>query len=141
MDVSSTLNWTTTPPDAFDIVTAYFPEREPSPDGSIKLRPTLVLNVLKGKTSGRMACRVAYGTKILKLRTRGHLDLTIQNSADLDFFGLPYATRFDLDNVAVLPWTEDFFGCWSGYSSPRLSALTETYVKELAWLMMSRGSR
>lgn len=127
-------SWVRRPPAAFDIVTCYLP----NDDGSeAKLRPVVVLKVLRAKTSGAIACEVAYGTSNLKLAQRSHRDLFIQNAADLDLFGLPVATRFDLDrdNRVVLPWNDEFFGCWRGRDHPRLSSLTENYVRELAWLL------
>ncbi|WP_210212413.1 hypothetical protein [Mesorhizobium sp. M8A.F.Ca.ET.021.01.1.1] len=50
------------------------------------------------------------------------------------------ATRFDLDpkNVAVLPWTEEYFGCWTGYQHPKIGALSEDYIKTYAYIMALR---
>lgn len=129
--------WVDAPPTPFDIVACYYPEEDPEPGSSPKLRPALVIGVLKGRSTGTFACDVYYGTKHLKLGSRDR-DLTIQNAADLAIIGLPTATRFDLDRKLLLPWTPDFFGCWSGYKTPKLGALTETYVREYAWLMMLR---
>jgi hypothetical protein len=130
--------WPSKPPAAFDIVACFFPESEPKPDGSIKLRPALVLSVLRRASTGEVAVRVAYGTKNLKLMHREHLDLIIQNASDMRLMGLAVATRFDLDHVALLPWTDTFFGCWSGYQTPVIGSLTQEYAKELAWLMLKR---
>ncbi len=131
--------WVRFPPSAYDIVACWYPDRgglasEP------KLRPCLVTVVLRDEESSSFACRVAYGTTSLKIIHRQHLDLIIQNAVDLDQIGLARATRFDLDNTAVLPWTSEFFGCWTGYQTPRIGALTETYIKEYAFLMMRRHS-
>lgn len=133
-------DWLSQPPAAFDIVAAYYPETRPK--GELMLRPCLVLDVLRSKKGGDFACRVAFGTKNLKFHRR-HVDLIIQNAADLNTIGLPMATRFDLDqkNLIILPWTEEFFGCWRGYSHPRIGKLTEAYVKEYAYLMMMRLSQ
>lgn len=130
--------WPDTPPAAFDIVTCYYPVHDPESGEPPKLRPTLVLNVFKGKSSGTYLCQVAYGTSHLKMTTRLHLDVIIQNAADLSMLGLPMATRFDLDRKLHLPWTPEFFGVWRGYSSPRISALTEHYIKDYAYCMMVR---
>ena len=121
--------WLTQPPSAFDIVTGYFPESKPK--GALRLRPCLVLDVLRGKESGQIACRIAYGTKNLKFVQRRYLDLIIPNASDLNSMGLSTATRFDLDsrNTALLPWTEEFFGCWAGYNMPKICTLTEDYIK------------
>jgi hypothetical protein len=130
--------WIETPPSAFDIVTCYYPARNPKPGERPKLRPALVLNVYRGKTNGGFACQVAYGTSHLKTTARQHLDLIIQNAADLSMLGLPMATRFDLDLKVTLPWIAEFFGVWRGYTSPRISALNHDYIKEYAYCMMVR---
>lgn len=130
--------WYRRPPSAFDIVTCYFPEADPPPDGSTKLRPALVLSVLRESTSGKIALRIAYGTSVLKLLQREHLDLIIQNATDLRLVGLPRATRFDLDNTVVMPWCPPYFEAWPGYGTPVIGTLTEDYAKELAWLMLKR---
>lgn len=131
-------NWLAQPPSAFDIIATRFPETKPK--GRIQLRPCLVLEVLKGKTSGSIALRMAFGTKNLKFAQRQYLDLIIQNAADLNAMGLPMATRFDLDarNVAALPWTEEFFGCWTGYPHPKIARLPDDYVKSYLYLMALR---
>lgn len=131
--------WTRSRPAAYDIVTCWFPEAgKPAQDP--KLRPCLVTAVLRDEESGRFACRLVYGTTSLKIVHRQHLDLIIQNTVDLDQVGLARATRFDLDNTAVLPWASEFFGRWAGYATPRIGALTETYIRDYAFLMMKRRS-
>ena len=69
-----------------------------------------------------------FGTKNIKFAQRKNLDVIIQNAAHLDAIGLPMATRFDLDeqNMARLPWDEEFFGCWAGFSQPKIGTLPET---------------
>lgn len=131
-------NWLTQPPTAFDLVAARFPETKPK--GELRLRPCLVLNVLRGKSDGAIACRLAYGTKHLKFIQRKTLDIIVQNHDDLDAMGLSMATRFDLDpkNVVILPWNEENFGCWSGYPHPKIGALTEDYIKTYAYIMALR---
>lgn len=130
--------WYRRPPSAFDIITCYFPEADPPPDGTPKLRPALVLSVLRNKETGMIAVKVAYGTSVLKLLQRDHLDLIIQNATDLRLIGLPRATRFDLDNTVVLPWCPPHCNCWDGYPTPVIGTLTESYAKDLAWLMLKR---
>ncbi|MCJ7996101.1 hypothetical protein J5N58_16915 [Rhizobium cremeum] len=137
-DCANHSDWWLQPPSAFDIVTAYFPETNPK--GELKLRPCLILDVLKSKSDERFACRIAYGTKNIKFVQRKDLDLIIQNATHLDEMGLPYATRFDLDsrNIVVLPWDVENFGCWRGYPTPRISFLPEEYIKNYAYLMALR---
>lgn len=90
---SSTSNWQLSPPSVMDIVAAYFPESNPK--GALRLRPCLVLRVWQNVQEMQFACEVAYGTKNLKTWSRLHKDVIIQNFNDLDFCGLPVATRFD----------------------------------------------
>jgi len=128
-------------PAAFDIVTCFYPEAQPQPDGSYKLRPALVLNVFNDRITGNAFLEVAYGTKNLKLtHPLAHLDLIIQNAAHLHQFGLYRATRFNLakDNILILPWTDEHFGCWSRHSSPILGSLTEDYIRDFAYRMALR---
>ncbi|WP_375588893.1 hypothetical protein ABWH89_18100 [Hoeflea alexandrii] len=137
-DLPNSPDWLAQQPSAFDIVTARFPETNPK--GELRLRPCLVLEVLRGKNTGRIACRVAYGTKQLKFHQRKRLDVIIQNAADLSEIGLAMATRFDLDaqNLADLPWTEEFFGCWRGWTHPRIGTLPESYIRDYAYCMALR---
>jgi hypothetical protein len=74
-----------------------------------KVRPALVRAVKKDPTTERGAVKVYYGTSQLKLNTRGHIDLVIQNNAELRRLDLPMATRFDLDRYNWLPWCSEFF--------------------------------
>jgi len=130
--------WTFSPPSAYDIITAYYPEEGADPGP--KLRPTLCLTVLQGKITGAFACKVAYGTKELKIIKRGTVDLVIQHPPHVQQLGLVRPTRFDLDCVATLPWNEEFFGCWGGHQSPVIGSLTEDHIREYAFLMMKRQS-
>ena len=139
MEPSNRLHWWLTPPSQFDIVSAFFPERGFDVPG-LKLRPALVLAVFQEEESGDYACRLAFGTKVLKLMQRRHLDLIIQNATHLQQLGLYRATRFDLDLLVTVPWNAEFLGCWSGYRSPVIGTLTEDYVREYAYLMMRRTS-
>jgi hypothetical protein len=95
---------------------------------------------LQGESTGAFACRVAYGTKILKIIKRQTVDLIIQSTSDLAQIGLPRPTRFDLDRIVTLPWEPPFFGCWSGYATPKIGALLEAHIKDYAYLMMKRHS-
>src|SRR5438128_147580 len=120
--------WTSSPPSAYDLVACWYPEEGSDPGP--KLRPCLVLQVLQGVSSKTYACRVAFGTKELKIIKRQAVDLIIQHAAHVKQMGLARPTRFDLDCVATLPWNEQFFGCWKGYKSPVIGALTEEYIRE-----------
>jgi hypothetical protein len=67
--------------------------------------------------------RVAYGTKSLDKETRGQIDLIVESEAELDECGLAIATRFDLEETAVIPWEPPDCDCWHGRYSPVLGAL------------------
>jgi hypothetical protein len=95
---------------------------------------------LQGQTTGTYACKVAYGTKELKIIKRGAVDLIIQHTPHVRQMGLVRPTRFDLDCVATLPWNGDFFGCWRNQQSPAIGSLTESYIRDYAFLMMKRLS-
>jgi hypothetical protein len=99
----------------------------------------LVTQVLKNE-AGQIGCVVAFGTKHLKIMTRQPLDIIVQNYEHLSQFGLPMATRFDLDSLTALPWTTQFFGCWKGYRSPIIGRLTADYIMDYAFKMLRRGS-
>lgn len=132
--------WTLSPPNLFDIVTAYYPESKPKA-GTPAHRPCLVTAVYQDTESGGYACGIAFGTKSLKTHQRAAFDIIIVNSSDLDAMGLPMATRFDLDdgNRIVMKWEKGNFEPWGGYRSPRIGGLTLEYQKEYAWLMAKRG--
>jgi hypothetical protein len=68
------------------------------------------------------------------------VDLIVQHTPHVHQMGLARPTRFDLDCVATVPWNEQFFGCWTGNTSPVIGTLTEDYIKEYAYLMMKRAS-
>ncbi len=136
LDKSSTPDWVRQPPAVLDIVTCQYPETNPK-GAEPALRPCLVLRIFRDTETGDFACRVAYGTKNLKLLMRQGRDLIIQNSSDLDAMGLPAATRFAIhpDLLVDLPWCEPPFGCWPGRRHPRIGSLTVDYQKELMWLL------
>lgn len=121
-----------------DVVAAYFPETNPK--GALRLRPCVVVKVLQNVEAGLFACELAFGTKNLKTWSRFDQDVIIQNSVDLDACGLAVATRFDMDpnNRATLPWTDEYFGCWSGRSSPKIGTLPTEYQKDVAFILMKQ---
>jgi hypothetical protein len=124
--------WTKKPPAIHDIVSAYFPETNPK--GALQLRPCLVMDVLEDADSaGEYAVLLAFGTKNIKVQQRHHVDLIVQNHADMESMGLPYATRFALgeDDMALLPWDEESIGCWFGFPSPVIGFLDDEYQGRL----------
>ena len=120
-------SWASHPPRVGDIVTCIYPG-----DPKQRLRPVLVLATLAG-SGGDFAARVAYGTKSLDYTTRGGIDLIIDDHDDIDTCGLAVPTRFDLENVIVLPWTSPDFGCWYGYPTPKIGELPISQQVECAY--------
>lgn len=128
-------DWLSRPPQAYSIITGFFPETKPK-DGSPDCRPLLVTQVLQG-SAGSIALRVCYGTTKVLFPQKANEDLIIQNSSDLDECGLLRATRFVIDPRQQVPllWSEDNFCLWSGCSHPRRGRLPEHLQREYAWLM------
>lgn len=133
-------DWLTTIPVKMEIVTTYFPESKPK--GALKLRPCLIVDVIKSTVTGQIYCEVAYGTKNLTSVYGGEL-IPIHNSTDLTSMGLPVATNFVMEKAkrATLPWTEERFGCWSGRSSPRIGVLLPDYQKLFAFIITEEWRR
>lgn len=109
--------WVSRPPRVGNVVTCLYPN---DPKGA--LRPVLVLEALAGSSEG-FAVRVAYGTKSLDYATRGKIDLIIDTKADIDACGLALATRFDLEECAIIPWEPPLCDCWHGRYSPVIGEL------------------
>lgn len=132
--------WETNPPSAFDIVTGYFPEANPRPEGAVN-RPLLILRTATDKQTGDIACKVAYGTKNLKTLTRGAEDFIVSNISLMNQLGLKYPTRFVLhpeSNRMWMPWKRPHFEPWSGYDSPVIGSMDEDSAKEIVWRLASR---
>lgn len=139
--IAQTPAWLDTLPSAYDIVTCWYPDRLNQGEPGLQLRPGLVIAILRNNKTQEVRVRVAFGTKNLKFATRSDKDVIIQLSSDIDALNLRCATRFDLDYSVDLPWNERFFGCWKGFSSPRLSAFREEHIRLYAYLMLRRRSR
>lgn len=110
-------SWVSRPPRVGNVITCLYPK---DPKG--ELRPVLVLAVLSGSEGG-YAVRVAYGTKSLDHKTRGEIDLIIESKNDVDTCGLALPTRFDLEEIAVIPWEPPDCDCWRGRYTPVLGEL------------------
>jgi hypothetical protein len=92
----------------------------------------LVLETQAG-SGGGFAVRVAYGTKSLDYVTRGKIDLIIDSPEDIDICGLAVATRFDLENIATIPWEPPHCDCWRGRLTPILGELPMAQQVECAY--------
>ena len=89
-------------------------------------------NVYEPKNGNGWFIEVADGTSKLKFPQRAHLDLIIQNLSDLHDMGLAKATRFGLNkaDIVTLPWTPEFFGCWSDMDSPYMVRSPSTNLEQ-----------
>ena len=119
-------DWQGTPPCLFHVVTGFFPETSPKETWETNPRPLLVCGVAEDTETSMYFCRVAYGTPRLESAYGRGDDLVIGNLAILDQLGLKKPTRFVVNKgrqMAILPWTDEFFRPWTGYKSPILSIL------------------
>ncbi len=103
-----------------------------------KLRPTLVRATKRDTESGRSAAVVSYGTTVLKLGKRDKIDLIIQNAEQLGRLGLPHATRFDLDTMQWVLWTEEFFAIPPHASSIVTGALNDSQIQRFLGRLQRR---
>jgi hypothetical protein len=97
----------------------------------------LVTQVLRGRQTGRIAVRVAYGTSVLRFPEKQSSDLIIQNISDMDECGLQRPTRFVLapDQQELLIWDATNFAPWGGSGSPRRGRLPLDLQKDYVWIM------
>lgn len=90
-----------------DVAWVFFPREEDIGNPGHKTRPSLVLEI--GDYDGKCYVLCAYGTsRVNKLWRRGD-DLFVENYVDIGTMGLSTATRFDLDRLMWLPWSEQYF--------------------------------
>lgn len=126
-------SWTYYPltalPARYDIVLCRYPECG-GPVPGPKCRPALVRATAVQDDDGTGEVEVIYGTRILK-RERRPFDLVIMNVAEMNWAGLYYPTRFDLDDRIWLPWAEEFFVVPAGKHSPVLGALSPYMIRKL----------
>lgn len=111
----------------YDIVTGFFPETSPKETWETNPRPLLVCGRAIDDDTGMIFCRIAYGTS-QKLDKAHDDDLVIANLSFLNQLGLKTPTRFVIHTgkqMVILPWIEEFFRPWTGYTSPVLSSLPE----------------
>lgn len=120
-------NWASKPPNIYDIVTGFFPETSPKETWATDPRPMIVCGRAHDPETGMYFCRVAYGTTRHLNRAHDN-DLVIGNLSLMNQLGLKKPTRFVINTgaqMAILPWTEEFFQPWTGRPTPILSTLTE----------------
>lgn len=130
-------DWASVPPLNYSIATGFFPEAQPKRTWETNPRPLLICGRAKDAESGMIFCRVAYGTT-QKLNRSHDDDLIIANLSMLDQLGLKHPTRFVTHSgrqMAILPWTPEFFSPWSGKNSPVLSVLDEDMQRFVGWVL------
>ena len=111
----------------YDVVTGFFPETTPKGTWATDPRPLLVCGRAIDDDTGMIFCRIAYGTS-QKLEKAHSNDLVVANVSFLNQLGLKKPTRFVIHTghqMVILPWIEEFFRPWTGYTSPVLSSLPE----------------
>jgi hypothetical protein len=116
-------------PAPYDVVWCRFPEHESLGTPAPKARPALVKNVAS-TPDGRGEVQLVYGTTNLKMNIRQD-DFFVTNSAEMDACGLYRATRFDLDNIAWIPWAQEWFDVLPEYTSPIIGHLSQHGIKML----------
>lgn len=127
--------WERHSPRLYSIVTGFFPEASPKETWATDPRPLLVCGVAQDNDSKTFFCRVAYGTT-QHIDKAHENDLVIGNMSMLNTLGLKRTTRFVIHSgkqMAILPWTSEFFSPWSGYTSPFLSCLPEDVQKVVGY--------
>jgi hypothetical protein len=135
--MNSVPEWVGRWPEAFSIVTGFFPETRPK-DGKLKCRPLLVTQVLRRKSDNQIHLRVAYGTSKLRFPDRAGRDLIVQNISDMNECGLMTPTRFVVapNDQIIRPWTAEHFQPWGASGTPRRGRLPDSLIHEYAWLMV-----
>ena len=126
-------------PAPYDIVWCRFPAHDALGDPGPKPRPAIVLNCALDNDAGEGEVQLVYGTSKLKFDRRPR-DFFVTNLAEMDACGLHLATRFDLDNIAWIPWAKEWFSVIAGYQSPVIGHLTPHQQKLLELELMHRRS-
>ena len=85
----------------------------------------------------RFLVRVVYGTSKLKSNDRPY-DFSIENHVNRLLCRLPQGTRFDLDQVAWLPWARPYFVARENDPTPVISVLPRGVQIDFAWHMKAR---
>jgi hypothetical protein len=129
-------DWLRRWPEAFAIVTGFFPETKPR-EGGAMCRPLLVTQVKRRKSDGSIFLRIAYGTSQVRFPEKANTDLIVQNVSDLDECGLMTPTRFVIEPAqqVIRSWDEEHFKPWGGSSTPRRGRLPDHLQHEYAFLM------
>lgn len=118
-----------------DIVWCRFPDVEGIHSGP-KARPALVLSIMDNEIPVRV--RVAYGTSQRPTPVRrGELLIATKDKTAFEASGLSYPTKFSLNKVVVVPYTDLWFDLapvTSGLvaASPKLGSLHATLMVELS---------
>ena len=126
-DGTSRPAWEGIPPRTYSVVTGFFPEVSPKETWTTNPRPLLVCGTAQDPDTGVYFCRIAYGTSS-HIDKSHPSDLVVGNLSALDRLGLKKPTRFLIHSgqqMAIMPWTSEFFRPWSGYKTPILSILPD----------------
>jgi hypothetical protein len=130
-------SWEKFPPPLYSIVTGFFPEVSPKQSWATDPRPLLVCGTARDDETGIYFCRIAYGTS--SRHDRAHADdLYIANMSLLNQLNLKRPTRFVISvgaQMAILPWTREFFQPWTSYPTPILSHIPEDMEKYVGYTL------
>lgn len=124
-------------PAPYDIVWCRFPTHKELGEPAPKSRPAIVLNAGLDNEAGEGEVQLIYGTGVLKLNQRTR-DFFVTNVAEMDACGLNKATRFDLDQIAWIPWADEWFEVLPSYDSPIIGHLSAHAVKLLQYELSYR---
>ena len=134
-------DWTRSHPRIYDIVTGFFPEARPKASWAENPRPMLVTGVFRGRTSGEIRLRVAYGTsQVEKIRWP---NLNVGNLSNLNDMNLARPTAFVIhpaSQMELLRWSDQHFACWSGFSTPIIGRLPPEMQDHVAKVMLSNAA-
>jgi hypothetical protein len=121
-------------PAAGDVVWCHFPDEvHPKP----KPRPALIVRVFDAAQPARFIVQVAYGTskKTTELHAGEFAILRHRDRAAFEEANLSFDTKFDLNRLLELPYSDDWFSIPPGAPRgplPKLGTLHATMMRSLS---------
>lgn len=126
-------DWTyyplSTAPAPYDTVWCRFPYVEAPKQPGPKPHPALVKQAFADQ-EGQPWVSVVYGTSVNPYKG-GHENFTVASLTDMDMCGLKCATRFCLNRVLTIPYSQEFFGPAPGRPTPILGHLSQYQQRKL----------
>jgi hypothetical protein len=121
----------------YSVVTGFFPETSPKETWASDPRPLLICGTAKNPETGVFLCRTIYGTS-QHLELAKPDDLVVGNLSLLNDLCLKKPTRFVLHSgkqMAIIPWTNEFFRPWSDRRTPVRSILPQDMQRHVAFVL------